>query len=264
MPSALWTGTLAITVAACILLDLFSSGSGGVAAVAGLGLVCCGTLLMARLSHASSALRSLRQSLREVRRARDPVAAEEQPLHWFLTAANLFRYGKIRPAEDAAREISRPVLRRGTQLVLDGLERQQLTIALQRTIAEERERLVAPVDVLRAMATYAPTLGMLGTLLGLSQMLFGVGTGDVASMGAAMGFAMTTTVYGLVFANLLFKPLAAKIENHNRHELTRCVVDLQAVLLLYERRHPAYIRDMVLGRSVRAASPISELMSAAG
>jgi chemotaxis protein MotA len=105
---------------------------------------------------------------------------------------------------------------------------------------------------------------MLGTLLGLSQMLFGVGTGDVASMGAAMGFAMTTTVYGLVFANLLFKPLAAKIENHNRHELTRCVVDLQAVLLLYERRHPAYIRDMILGRSVRAASPISELMSAAG
>jgi chemotaxis protein MotA len=176
----------------------------------------------------------------------------------------LFRYGKIRPAEDAAREISRPVLRRGTQLVLDGLERQQLTIALQRTIAEERERLVAPVDVLRAMATYAPTLGMLGTLLGLSQMLFGVGTGDVASMGAAMGFAMTTTVYGLVFANLLFKPLAAKIESHNRHELTRCVVDLQAVLLLYERRHPAYIRDMILGRSVRAASPISELMSAAG
>src|SRR4029079_12826580 len=110
---------------------------------------------------------------------------DDQLLHCSLTAATLFRYAKIRPAEDAAREISRPVLRRGTQLVLDGLERQQLTIALQRTIAEERERLVSLVDVLRAMATYAPTLGMLGTLLGLSQMLFGVGTGDVASMGAA-------------------------------------------------------------------------------
>ena len=89
MPSALWTGTLAIIVAVSILIDLLSSGSGPVAAVAGFGLVCCGTLLMARLSHAGSALRSLASSLREVRRARDPVAAEEQPLHWFLTAANL-------------------------------------------------------------------------------------------------------------------------------------------------------------------------------
>ena len=262
MPGAIWTGTLAIAVAASILLDLNASGSGGVAAVAGFGLVCCGTVLMARLSHTRSALRGLRGSLRRLRRARADAAGEPS-LQWFLQAANLFRHGKIQPAEEAAHAIERPVLRRGTELVLDGLEREQLTLALQRTIAEERERLVAPVDVLRAMATYAPTLGMLGTLLGLSQMLFGVGSGDVASMGAAMGFAMTTTVYGLVLANLVFKPLAAKIEQRNRHELTECVVDLQAVMLLYERQHPVYIREIILGRRVHAA-PSAGLMSAVG
>jgi len=263
MPSAVWTLLLATAVAASILLDLTASGSGGTAAAAGFGLVCCGTLLMARLSHAGSALRSLGQSVRQLRRARDDSgAAGEGSLDWFLQTATFFRYGKIQPAEAAAHEISRPVLRRGTELVLDGLEREQLTLALQRAIAEERERLVAPVDVLRAMATYAPTLGMLGTLLGLSQMLFGVGTGDVASMGAAMGFAMTTTVYGLVLANLVFKPLAAKIEQRNRHELTKCVVDLQAVMLLHERQHPVYIREIILGRRVQPAP--SGLMSAVG
>jgi chemotaxis protein MotA len=94
-------------------------------------------------------------------------------------------------------------------------------------------------------------------------MLFGIGSGDVASMGAAMGFAMTTTVYGLVLANLVFKPLAAKIEQANRHELTKCVVDLQAVMLLYERQHPVYIREIILGRRVHAA-PSAGFMSAVG
>ena len=163
----------------------------------------------------------------------------------FLKAATFFRYGNIRPAEEAARAIGRPVLRRGTQLVLDGLQRPQLALALQRQIVEERERLVAPVELLRAMAGYAPTLGMLGTLLGLSQMLFGVGSSDVAGMGASMGFAMTTTVYGLVLANLIFKPLASKVEQRNRRDLTQSIVDLQAVMLLYERQHPEYIRDVI-------------------
>ena len=76
-------------------------------------------------------------------------------------------------------------------------------------------------------------------------MLFGVGTGDVASMGASMGFAMTTTVYGLVLANLMFKPLASKIEQRNRLQLAQSVVDLQAVMLLYERQHPEYIRAVI-------------------
>ena len=55
---------------------------------------------------------------------------------------------------------------------------------------------------------------------------------------------MTTTVYGLVLANLIFKPLASKVEQRNRRDLTRSIVDLQAVMLLYERQHPEYIREV--------------------
>jgi chemotaxis protein MotA len=242
-------------VGGSVVVQIFSAGSGGVAATSGFCLVFCGTLLMARLSHSAEALRGLRDALLKLRAAADAVAEDELKLQSFLKAASFFRYGNIRPAEEAARNISRPVLRRGTQLVLDGLQRPQLAIALQRQIAEERERLVSPVEVLRAMSGYAPTLGMLGTLLGLSQMLFGVGTGDVASMGASMGFAMTTTVYGLVLANLIFKPLASKVEQRNRGQLTQSIVDLQAVMLLYERQHPEYIREVIGNTRVSNAPP---------
>jgi chemotaxis protein MotA len=196
-------------------------------------------------------MRQLRRALRELRLHPTDASASSQPLEPFLRAANFFRYGNIRPAEEAARRITRPVLRRGTLLVLDGFPRQQLSMALQRQIAEERDHLVGPVELLRAMAGYAPTLGMLGTLLGLLQMLFGVGAGSTAAMGTAMGFAMVTTVYGLVIANLLLKPLAAKLEQQNRQALTQCIVDMQAVMLLYERRHPQYILEVIQNAAAR-------------
>jgi chemotaxis protein MotA len=235
-----WTGTLAVAVVGAVVLQVAVPASGFVAVTAGFVLVSCGTLLMARLSHTTSALRGLKGVLRELRLASRESADDELRLQWFLRAANFFRYGNIRPAEEAAQHISRPVLRRGTQLVIDGFQRPQLAIALQRQIAEERERLMTPVELLRAMAGYSPTLGMLGTLLGLLQMLFGVGSGDIASMGAAMGFAMLTTVYGLVIANLILKPLAAK---------------LSQLASQYQNRYPFGISNSItLGSVVRRAS----------
>jgi chemotaxis protein MotA len=249
------TGTLLSVVVVSVVLQMAAPASGFVAVTAGFGLVFCGTLLAARLSHSRGALRVLARTLLELRDG----AGRDEPLDWFFRAANFFRYGNIRPAEEAAQHISRPVLRRGTQLVLDGIPQLQLTMALQRQIAEERERLVGPVELLRAMAGYAPTLGMLGTLLGLLQMLFDVSSGDMASMGTAMGFALVTTVYGLVIANLVLKPFAAKIEQRNRERLTQSIVDVQAVMLFYERQHPEYIRQVLTGarsdRADRAARP---------
>jgi chemotaxis protein MotA len=261
MLKTLWTGILALAVVVAIALQLVAPGSAIVAMTAGFLLVCCGTLLMARLSHTPAMVRSLRRTLRELKAA---VGEQGLELTWFLRAASFFRYGNIRPAEEAARQIAHPLLKRGTQLVLDGFQRPQLVLALQRQMTEERERLATPVELLRAMAGYAPTLGMLGTLLGLLQMLFGVGNGDVRSMGAAMGFAMMTTVYGLVISNLLLKPLAAKVEQRNRHYFTQSVVGMQAVMLLYERQHPEYILEVMNNRRVPPAAPQNGFAAMAG
>lgn len=256
MLARLWTVILGCAVCGATLLQILAPASAGVAIVAGLTLVLAGTLLMARLSHSRAALVTLRDVVLGLQRERAATPpGDEQRFEWFFQAAKFFRYGNIRPAEEAARLIPGAVLRRGTQLVLDGLPQQQLAIALQRQVAEERERLLAPVELLRQMGGYAPTLGMLGTLLGLLQMLFGVGSGDVGRMGAAMGFAMLTTVYGLVVANLVLKPLASKLEQRNRRLLAQSLVDLQAVMLLHERQHPAYIRDVINETEIEPGVP---------
>jgi len=83
-------------------------------------------------------------------------------------------------------------------------------------------------------------------------------------MGAAMGFAMMTTVYGLVLANLVLKPLATKLEQRNRRYLTQSIVAMQAVMLLFERQHPEYIRDVINDVRVPRASVHHAFATAAG
>ncbi len=235
-----WTSILAVSVAASLATQLFVADSAPIAAIAGLFLVIGGTLLAASLSHSPTALVGLPQALRDIA-AGD---AADEALGSFLEAADCYRRGNIRLAEQVAQRIGVPLLRQGVQLVLDGVHREQVSQALQWQIAEERDGLRQPVELLRAMAGYAPAFGMLGTLLGLVQMLFSLSAGDLGSLGGAMGFALLTTVYGLVLSNLVLKPIAMKAELRARSRLGRRGAQLQAVLMLFDRQHSTLIREV--------------------
>ena len=245
MLASLNTASLSALVALATLIQLTAPGSGLIAVISGLVLVLGGTLLTARFSHSESALTALGLAIRSLRAADGPPAGARKDISFFFEAARCFRYGKIRPAEAVTRHIREPVLRRGTQLVLDGFPREQVMLALQRQIAEERDHYRRPVDLMRSMGNYAPTLGMLGTLLGLVQMLFGLSGGEMTHIGTSMGFAMLTTVYGLTFSNLLLKPLASKLEQAGRNKVSECVAQMQAVMLLYDRHHAEVIREVM-------------------
>lgn len=245
MLARLGTASLSMLVALATIIQLTAPGSGLIAVVSGLWLVLGGTLVTARLSHSESALQALASAIRSLKAPAVGTAARQTDMTYFFEAAKCFRYGKIRPAEAATQFIPEPVLRRGTQLVLDGFPREQVMLAMQRQIAEERDHYRRPVDLLRAMSNYAPTLGMLGTLLGLVQMLFGLSVGEMSTIGTSMGFAMLTTVYGLTLSNLALKPLASKLEQAGRSKVNECLAQMQAVMLLYDRQHAEVIREVM-------------------
>jgi chemotaxis protein MotA len=232
-------------VAVAAIVQLSAPGSGFIAVFSGLVLVLGGTLLAARLSHSDSALKALTLAVRSLRAPAQQVPGGRADRKYFFEAAKCFRYGKIRPAEAITQHIQEPVLRRGTQLVLDGFPREQVMLALQRQIAEQRDHYRRPVDLIRSMSNYAPTLGMLGTLLGLVQMLFGLSAGEITTVGTSMGFAMLTTVYGLTLSNLALKPMASKLEQLGRLRLNDSLSQMQAVMLLYDRHHAEVIREVM-------------------
>ncbi|MCU7846303.1 MAG: MotA/TolQ/ExbB proton channel family protein [Candidatus Thiodiazotropha sp. (ex Monitilora ramsayi)] len=245
MITPVWIALLSIVVLVSVLIQLFAPGSGLLAVITGLLLVVGGTLLTAVMSHSRQAVVALWRHVREFRIQQSVDETEENGFQNFLQAANFYRRGEIRPAEAVIQEIEDPLLRRGAQLVVDGFPRDQINLSLQRQIADDRNHLRRPAEMVRSMSGYAPAFGMLGTLLGLIQMLFGLGSGDLGTIGAAMGFAMLTTVYGLVLANLVLKPVASKLEEHGRKQIARRVAYLQAVMLLCDKQHAELIREMM-------------------
>src|SRR3546814_5581769 len=72
----------------------------------------------------------------------------------------------------------------------------------------------------RTLAALAPGFGLLGTLAGMVAMLRELGTGDIARVGSGMAVAMLATLYGVVLSNLIFKPIAIKIEQRRSEEHT--------------------------------------------
>jgi len=243
--ASLWFVLLSVAVLGSVLLQLFAPGAGLIAVLTGLVLVVGGTLMTASMSHSQKSIINLWRQLLDMRCSQEQVDVEDESFQRFLQAANFFRRGEIRPAESVLQEVDEPLLRRGAQLAVDGFPRDQINLSLQRQIAEERNHLRHPAEMVRAMSGYAPAFGMLGTLLGLIQMLFGLGSGDLGTIGAAMGFAMLTTVYGLVLANLVLKPIASKLEEIGRRQIARRVAYLQAVLLMCDKQHGELIREMM-------------------
>ncbi|MCK4619604.1 MAG: MotA/TolQ/ExbB proton channel family protein, partial [Desulfobacterales bacterium] len=80
---------------------------------------------------------------------------------------------------------------------------------------EERHRLGA--EIFSTMGTFAPAVGMLGTIIGLVQMLMQME--DPSSIGAPMAVALLTTFYGTLLANLLFLPIAGKLKTRSKQEI---------------------------------------------
>jgi chemotaxis protein MotA len=75
------------------------------------------------------------------------------------------------------------------------------------------------------------------------QMLHGLGQDNLSQIGAAMSFALTTTLYGLVLANVIFKPLAMKMERRIQRRIMSMNFILEGIVLLHQRRHPMVIKE---------------------
>ena len=96
---------------------------------------------------------------------------------------------------------------------------------------------------------------MLGTLFGLVHMLSGIGESGLNEIGGTMAFAMLTTVYGIVAANLVFKPLAIKLERLTSQHLMEMTALMEGILQVNEKRHPTLIRETLESYYAHFQSP---------
>ena len=149
--------------------------------------------------------------------------------------------GQLTALADELDKLKNPFLRTGVQLVIDGAPVEDIVELMQWRIARLKAREAAEAQIFRSMAMYAPAFGMLGTLLGLVNMLQGL-QADFQTIGANMAVAMLTTLYGILLANLIFKPIAIKFERRTERRVIQMNMVLEGITLMAQRRSPSFIR----------------------
>jgi chemotaxis protein MotA len=134
--------------------------------------------------------------------------------------------------------------RRSMQMAIDGTDPAEIAGVMGREIAATGERHRLGADVLSTMGTFAPAMGMIGTLIGLVNMLQGLN--NPANIGPAMAVALLSTLYGALLSNLVFFPLSGKLRYRSWRETTLLEMTLEGVLSIAEGDHPSILEQKVL------------------
>lgn len=130
--------------------------------------------------------------------------------------------------ESQLKDIEDPFLVKGLQLAVDGMESNSIEEILRTEIRfiEERHRLGS--EIFGTMGAFSPAMGMLGTIIGLVQMLMQME--DPSSIGGPMAVALLTTFYGVLMANLLFIPISGKLKTRSKEEILIKQMVLEGIL----------------------------------
>jgi len=207
----------------------------------GLGIVFAGTLAATFISY------PLREVLRVVGLVgvvfRRENTYTRDDIKELVDMARLWFKGDVRAVEKALDQTRNPFLRSGIQLVIANTKEQEIIDLLSWRIARLKAREHAEAQVFHTMATYAPAFGMLGTLVGLVNMLEVMDAGDMAIIGPKMAVALLTTFYGILLANLVFKPFAVKLERRTEERVIAMNMVLEGISLITKRRLPSFIED---------------------
>lgn len=140
-------------------------------------------------------------------------------------------------------EVHNAFLRKGIQFVVDGHEPELVERMLSKDIDLTIERNEEGIKIFRAIGDVAPAMGMIGTLIGLVQMMSNMD--DPKKIGPAMAVALLTTLYGAVIANAIALPIADKLSHRSREESTHRSLILESVRSIQEGMNPRVMEELL-------------------
>ena len=157
--------------------------------------------------------------------------------------SRLWFQGNIKDVEQALVNTKNPFLRTGIQLVIANTSEEEIIETLRWRIARLKARERAEAQIFRTMASYSAAFGMVGTLVGLVNMLYVMDAGSLDAIGPQMAVALLTTFYGILLGNILFKPVAVKLERRTEERLIAMNMLLEGISMMCRRRTPSSIED---------------------
>jgi len=186
-------------------------------------------------------MRQCRQVVRWVVVAFTSSPSIQQELHGLLELANQHQLDGVDALIIAQKGIKNSFLKKLLGLVIDGADVSLVKTSGEATIRAIQQRHELAIFFFEQMAKYAPGFGLLGTVVGLIQLLSSLTTPD--QLGQGMALALVTTFYGILLANVLFQPMAGRLVVLDQEELRKNEMILIGVLGMVDQEPTLLIKE---------------------
>lgn len=143
--------------------------------------------------------------------------------------------------EQEAQNAKDPFIKKGISLVVDGIDPQKLRETLEADIMAYEDHQKHSAEFYEAAGGYAPTIGIIGAVLGLIHVMANLS--DPAKLGAGIAAAFVATIYGLMVANIICLPIGSKIKIRMKAEVLRRVMILEGLIAIQNGENPHFIEQ---------------------
>lgn len=162
-------------------------------------------------------------------------------IYQIIELANIARKEGLLALEEAAYKLEEPFMQKGILLIVDGTDPELVRNIMETELTFIEQRHGQGQAIFETMASLAPAFGMIGTLIGLINMLKTLD--DPSSVGPNMAVALVTTFYGSILANLLFTPMANKLKYRSSQEILYKEIMLEGMLSIQAGENPRIIEE---------------------
>ena len=162
-----------------------------------------------------------------------------------IELANVSRKQGLLALEGKLKDIHDPFFRKGVQLIVDGTDPKAVHEILEIDVEFQEEEGLKAAKVWEAAGGYAPTIGIIGAVLGLIHVMENLA--DPSKLGSGIAVAFVATVYGVGAANLFFLPLASKLKFKLKEEAASRVMIIMGLVGLAQGENPRLLQEKLEG-----------------
>ncbi|MGQ3480950.1 flagellar motor protein [Paenibacillus sp. TY11] len=197
-----------------------------------------GTFAAVVISYPASKLKTIPIALRMAFSREDNPT--EQYIEDLVSMATTSRRSGVLALERISSEHPNAFLREGLQLVIDGTEQAQIKQILELELDAIEHKHEGYAKIFESAGGYAPTMGIIGTVMGLIHVLGSLT--EPTALGPSIAVAFIATLYGVASANLIFLPIASKIRACSESEIIIMDLLLQGILAIQNGENPKLVR----------------------
>ena len=170
----------------------------------------------------------------------------EQYVEKLTELAQIARKNGLLALEEKAKEQEDPFFQQAIMLIVDANDPDRVRSILENDIEQTSERHQEVIAMYERGSNAAPAFGMIGTLIGLINMLKNLSDSDMETLGPSMSVALITTFYGSLLAHVLFNPIASNLTARDEEEILCRQIIVEGIMAIQSGENPKFLRERLM------------------